>query len=581
MATREEIAQIRERADIVSVVSRYVNLRQSGKNFVAICPFHPDKRPSFTVSPEKNLFHCFGCGEGGDVFKFLMKIERLDFSEAVAKLAGELNIKIQKESPSRLDMLRELNRHACEYFRRNLNGRQGRSAKDYLRSRGFSEETLERFKLGYALPGWDGLLKALPGHEKALETLGLILKAKDGGYYDRFRDRVIFTIFSLSGEIVGFAGRALDNTEPIYLNISNTPLFEKSSILYGLNFARNHAKDAGLMILVEGYTDVLMCHQAGIKNAVASMGTSLTENQARLLKRFTERVIIAYDRDAAGKAASLRSMRSLRNMGLDVAVALLPIDQDPDSFIKSRGAEAFLKSINEAVPFHTFYIKHLLEIYAKESVAGKEAILREAGGFIKGVESLPQRRQIIRELAEELSLPEEEVELTLRMSSLRGAESFSSPRSDDTPLVAGDGWGPEEHILYFLLSGDLSVPRVIEEEISPENFSKYPEILRAVFEAWSEQGQFTHQMLLERLSAEEGNVITRLAMTPKSFSDTRKAIGDALTLLKYRAVKRRLDELKSSIKLADQAHEREEVVRLQRLQNQEAKRLKLLKQGKK
>lgn len=561
MASREEIAQIRERADIVSVVSRYVNLRQSGKNYLAICPFHPDKRPSFTVSPEKNLFHCFGCGEGGDVFKFLMKIERLDFSEAVARLAAELGIKLHTESPSRLEALKELNRRACEYFRGNLNGPQGRSAKAYLRSRGFSEGTLERFKLGYALPGWDGLLRALVGEEKALETLGLVLKAKDGGYYDRFRDRVIFTIFSLSGEIAGFAGRALDNTEPIYLNISNTPLFEKSNTLYGLNFARSPAKDAGFMILVEGYTDVLMCHQAGIENTVASMGTSLTENQARLLKRFADRVIIAYDRDAAGKAASLRGMRSLRNTGLDVAVALLPQGYDPDSLMRSLGADAFLRLINEAVPFHTFYINHLLEIYAKESVAGKEAILREAGSFIKGVNSLPQRRQIIRELAEELSLPEEEVELTLRLSSL--------PRSDGTPLVAGDGWGPEEHILYFLLSGDLPVSQAMEE-LSPEDFSKYPDILRAIFSTCELVDLPT---LLERLSAEDVNVITRLALTPKSFSDTRKAIGDALTLLKYRAVKRRVEELKSSIKRADRAHQREEVVRLQRLQDQEVKRL--------
>lgn len=571
MATREEIAQIRERADIISIASRYVNLRQSGKNYVALCPFHPDKKPSLTVSPEKNLFHCFGCGEGGDVFKFLMKIERLNFSEAVAKLAGICNIKLNTESPSRVDKLRKLNQRACEYFQRNLHSPQGRSAKEYLRSRGFSEETIEHFKLGYALPSWDGLLKALPGEEKALETLGLILKAKEGGYYDRFRDRIIFTIFSLSGEIAGFAGRALNGTQPTYLNISNTPLFEKSSILYGLNFARSAA--AGAIILVEGYTDVLMCHQAGIRNTVASMGTSLSENQARLLKRFAERVIIAYDRDAAGKMASLRGMRSLRNASLDVAVALLPSGYDPDSLIRSRGADAFSKSISEAVPFHTFYIRSLLEAYDKDTVMGQEAILREAGSFMRGVESLPQRRQLIRGLAEELNLPEEEVESSLARSCVH---TFSH-----TPLQTDDGWGPEEHIIYFLLSGDLPLSRAIKE-IEPSDFSRYPDVIRAIFEVSSEvaapQAQLPH-MLLERLSAEDANVITRLALQQPFFSDTQRAIDDALILLKYRGAERLVEELKSSIKRAEGADEREELMRLQRLYTQQIRKRELLKRG--
>lgn len=582
MGTREEIAQIRERADIINIVSRYVNLRQSGKNYVALCPFHPDKKPSFTVSPEKNLFHCFGCGEGGDVFKFLMKIERLDFSEAVAKLASELNIKLHTESPSRVDKLRGLNKRACEYFQRNLGSSQGRSAKEYLRGRGFSEETISRFKLGYAPPGWDGLLKTLAGEEKTLETLGLVLRAKEGGYYDRFRDRIIFTIFSLSGEIAGFAGRALNDTQPTYLNISNTPLFEKSSILYGLNFARSAAAaggsaagskqpQQGFIILVEGYTDVLMCHQAGIKNTVASMGTSLTENQARLLKRFTEKVIIAYDRDAAGKAASLRSMRCLRNAGLDVAVALLPLEQDPDSLIRSRGAEAFSQLIREAVPFHTFYINCLLEVYAKESVVGQEAILRETANFIKGIESLPQRRQLIRGLAEALNLPEEEIELALWHGP-------SKSIIEETHVNGSDGWGPEEHILYFLLSGELPVSRAMEE-VCVENFSKYPDIMKAIADVYSEEGRLTPQSLLERLSPQDANIITRLALTQRRFSDTPKAVADALAQLNYRRAQRLIEHLKSSIKRAELIKDHEELVRLQRIYTQEIRKRELLKRG--
>jgi len=559
MATREEIEEIRARANIVTLASRYLALKKSGKNFLAICPFHPDKKPSLAINPEKNLFHCFGCGEGGDVFKFLMKIEKLDFPEAVRRLAEELGVKLQEQPPSRWEKLKKLNERVCEYFQCNLLQRkEGRKAKEYLREeRGFTAQTIAKFKLGYALPGWDNLLNEFRTEREGLEALGLIIRAKDGGYYDRFRDRIMFTIFDLQGRVAGFAGRALRENqegEPKYINTPRTPLFEKGEILYGLNFARQAAPQE--LVLMEGYTDVIAAHQAGITNTVASMGTALTERQAQILRRYIPQVIIAYDRDAAGRAASLRGMRSLRNAGLEVKVALLPVGEDPDSLIKKRSPEAFIKLLEEAIPFHKFYLSCLLE-EGNLSLVGKERILKEAGNFLRGITSLPLKYEIIRELAEQLNLPEEEVELELKRGQALKVKVLAEE---------GDGaknWGPEEHVLYFLLQGDLPVSRLLAE-VELEDFSQYHDIISAIFALYEEQGEFTPQMLLESLDAESQRLITKLALTQLKFSHLDRAIEDSLARLKLSRLKREMEDFIKNLKRAEQQNDTEELARLQR-----------------
>jgi len=553
MAGRDEIELIRERADMLEIVSRYVNLKKAGKNYIGLCPFHQDKTPSFTVNPDKKLFHCFGCNEGGDIFQFLMKIERIDFSEALARLAAQTGVPIRRERASPLQKLKELNERVCVYFQTNLVSPAGQRARDYLKQRGFSQEIIEKFRLGYALARWDDLVKRFSDSLEALETLGLALRTKDGSPYDRFRDRVIFPIWSPTGEIIGFAGRSLSDEEPKYLNISNTPLFEKGTVLYGLNFARHAARDSQTLVIVEGYTDVISAHQAGIENVVAGMGTALTINQAHLIRRYASRVILAYDCDAAGRAATLRGMANLRNVELDVFVALLPIDHDPDSFVRAHGREAFLQILHRAVPFHEFYLQSLLEDHPVETVVGKEKILQNVREFLPTLASMAVRYEIIRELGRVLNLPEEDVARAVKSGKRVGIMA--------APGVGEPAWGPEEHLLYFVLQRDLPLSQ-LRAQLDIQDFTRYPEIARVLWELGDE---WTVEQVLDRLSAEDQGVVRRLLLSqpPWRESDRGRAREEALARMRRERVARRLARLREEVRAAEQAGDRERVWQLQ------------------
>jgi len=553
MAGRDEIELIRERADMLEIVSRYVTLKKAGKNYIGSCPFHQDKTPSFTVNPDKKLFHCFGCNEGGDLFQFLMKIERIDFAEALARLAAQTGVPIRRERASPLQKLKELNERVCIYFQTNLVSPAGQKAREYLRQRGLSKEIIEKFQLGYALPRWDDLVKKFPENAEALETLGLVVRSKDGSLYDRFRDRLIFPIWSPTGDIIGFAGRTLSDEEPKYLNISNTPLFEKGSVLYGLNFARGAAADSETLIIVEGYTDVMSAHQAGIENVVAGMGTALTQVQAQLLKRYATRVILAYDRDAAGRAATLRGMANLRNAGLDVMVALLPPGHDPDSFVRAYGREALAQLLQKSVPFHQFYLQSLLEDHSPTTVAGKEKILQNVREFLPTLASAALRHEIIRELGRVLNLPEEEVARAVKVSKRVGIMA--------TPDTGESAWGPEEHVLYLVLQGDLPFSQV-RAELDIRDFSRYPEIARAL---WELGDSGTVAQVLNRLSAEDQAVVRRLLLSrpPWRESDRAKVLQDALARMRRARVEKQLARLREEVRAAEQAGDRARVWQLQ------------------
>lgn len=553
MAGRDEIELIRERADMLEIVSRYVTLKRAGKNYIGSCPFHQDKTPSFTVNPDKKLFHCFGCNEGGDIFQFVMKIERIDFSEALARLAAQTGVSLRRERASPLQKLKELNERVCLYFQTNLVSPAGQRAREYLKQRSFSKEIIERFRLGYALPRWDDLVKRFSGEAEALETLGLALRSKEGSFYDRFRDRLIFPIWSPAGDIIGFAGRALGEEEPKYLNISNTPLFEKGTVLYGLNFARHAARDSATLIIVEGYTDVISMHQAGIENAVAGMGTALTLTQAQLLRRFASRVILAYDRDAAGRAATLRGLANLRNCDLDVSVALLPREHDPDSFVRAHGHEAFLQILTRAIPFHEFYLQSLLEDHPATTVAGKEKILQNVREFLPMLTSVAVRYEIIRELGRVLNLPEEEVARAVKTGKRAG---IMTP-----PAAEESAWGPEDQVLYFVLQGDLPLSTV-RERLDVQDFTQYPEIAHALWELGEE---WTVEELLAKLSTEDQVTVRRLVLRqpPLKESDRSRALAEAIGRLRQVRLEEQIARLREEVRAAERAGDRERVWQLQ------------------
>ncbi|AYE33347.1 DNA primase [Clostridium septicum] len=377
MQISEEILEkIKEQNDIVDVISESVRLKRSGRNFSGLCPFHNEKTPSFSVSQDKQIYKCFGCGEVGNVITFVMKTKNLPFVDAVKYLGERVNITIEDEkkgkSPitKKKELLYNLNVEAARFFFRNLVN--DNEAKEYFLNRGIKEETIKRFGLGFAKDSWNSLLLYLKKRgfkEELLLEAGLVsISQKSGNKYDRFRNRVIFPVFDYRGKVIGFGGRVLDDSKPKYLNSPETLVFQKGTNLYGLNFAIKNNLRERYFIIVEGYMDLITLHQYGITNVVASLGTALTVNQARLLKRYADKVIISYDADVAGQTATVRGLEILRDAGFEVRVLNIPQGKDPDEFVRSNGKEAFKNLINNAQPLIDYRLKR-----AEEGINFKES----------------------------------------------------------------------------------------------------------------------------------------------------------------------------------------------------------------
>lgn len=363
----EIIQKIKNENDVVDIVSEVVRLKRSGKNYMGLCPFHKEKSPSFSVSSDKQIYKCFGCGEAGNVFTFLMKYRNMDFIEAVKYLADRANITIEynddktRAYEEQKKRLYKLNVEAARFFYSNLV--KNKKAQKYFTARGISVSTMKRFGLGFAPDSWHSLLDGLKrkGYtELDMLNLGLIIKSEKGNMYDRFRNRIMFPVFDYSGRVIGFGGRVLDDSKPKYLNSPESLIFQKGINLYGLNFALKN-KSNRTFIIVEGYMDCISLHQYGITNVVASLGTALTERQAKLLRRYADKIIMAYDADGAGQAATIRGMEILRKEGLDVRIMSMPSGKDPDEFIRANGKEAFLRIADKAMSLIDYKIKKAAE----------------------------------------------------------------------------------------------------------------------------------------------------------------------------------------------------------------------------
>jgi DNA primase len=546
---RGDIRAIKERIDPIAVISRYVSLKKAGSSHKGKCPFHKDDTPSFVVSPEKGLWHCFGCGEGGDIVSFLMKIERISFVEAAQRLAAEAGVEFHATADGEdRDRMRDAMAAAAAHFAGNLRGEQGRRTREYLIERGYDEDIWATYGLGYALPGWDGLKRALKPTfgERLLIDLGLLVEG-ERGTYDRFRDRTIFTVFDLSGRPIAFGGRAFDG-EPKYLNSPRTPLFDKGRTLYGLSWSRESMAATRAAILVEGYTDVLTLHGAGLTNAVASMGTALTQGQADLLARFVDDVTIVYDRDAAGSAAAQRGMQILGNSGLEVRVARLDEGQDPDDMVRQGGAAAMHEALDKASAFYEFYVEELRSRHDPTSIGGKERILAEAREFAGGVRSLPQRQAFASELSGLLDLPGDGIMREL----WRGRRLRPAAEAAFTPSEA---WTPEEDLLVLLLRGEIDWKRV-SSLLSVDDFSEANQpIAQALAE--SEDTPNISEMV-ERLDEEAGRRVSRYALATVQFDDVEKATDDALLrLVQIPSLDRRIADLDVRIEACERSGDRE------------------------
>ncbi|MBI6871734.1 DNA primase [Clostridium aciditolerans] len=408
MISEDVIQRVKEENDIVDVISETVKLKRAGRNYSGLCPFHHEKTPSFSVSVDKQIYKCFGCGEAGNVITFVMKTKNLNFPEAVKLLADRVNIDLELDHDNdnknnNFEKLYTLNVESARYFFNCL--QKDDTAKKYLINRGITEATIRKFGLGYSIDRWDGLIRHLKAKrytELDMLTAGLVIKSQKGSYYDRFRNRIIFPVFNYKGKVIGFGGRVLDDSKPKYLNSPETSLFKKGINLYGLNFAIKN-NNSRMFIIVEGYMDCISLHQHGITNAVASLGTALTMNQAKLMKRYADKVIISYDADSAGQMATLRGLEILKKAGLDVRVLIVPQGKDPDEFIRNNGKEAFLKLIQEALPL----IDYRINVLKNElNLSDSDDIVKYAEKTLEMLEELdPLEKEVyIKRLSEETKI---------------------------------------------------------------------------------------------------------------------------------------------------------------------------------
>ena len=432
------VAHVRDAANIVDVIAEYVALRKTGKNFIGLCPFHADKKPSFTVSEEKQIFHCFGCGQGGNVFSFLIQHNNLSFPEAVGFLAQKYGIEIptrkmshtQKKELKEKERLFKINKEAADYFKGILSHpSSGKQAREYLGKRQMTPEVIDRFMLGYAPQSWTGLTqyfsrRGVPRDD--LEKTGLVV-AKNGRYYDRFRDRIIFPIVDIHETVLGFGGRCLDDSLPKYLNSPDTPVYHKSRTLYGLHVAKEACRQSGSVFIVEGYFDLLALHCHGIQSVVATLGTAMTRQHVRIMKGYARQMILVFDSDEAGIKAAERSLPLFLEEKVDPRILILPEGKDPDSYVFEVGADGFLKATEKALGVIPFLIASAIKEHGL-SLEGKvriiEALKGPLGSLLDGV----SRSVYIRDLAERLDIDESAILEQVRASATKDKKAVSSPK---------------------------------------------------------------------------------------------------------------------------------------------------------
>ena len=420
------IQEITERTDIADLVSRYVNLKRSGNDFLGLCPFHSEKTPSFRVTPSKQMFYCFGCQKGGGAVQFLMQIENLTFVDAVKKLGAECGVAVadehmqdDKAEKKRKAML-SANKEAARFFYSCLSKDTGLAARQYLKSRQLLPELIKKFGIGFAPDTWDSLKKHLLSKgfsEQLLVEAGLLSRTERGSTYDKFRNRVMFPIMDITGNVIGFGGRVLDDSKPKYLNTADTPVFDKSANLYALNYSKNDK--SGQVIVVEGYMDVVTLYQYGIERAVASLGTALTSRQARLLKRYAKEVVLCYDGDGAGVKAAHRAIGLLREAEVKAKIVTLNGAKDPDEYCKKFGVEQFLTSIQEAKTPVLYKIAALKENYDTSQPEQQTEFLIAVADEIAQLKEPVERDVYTREIASKYMISEEAITSQVKKAVLR------------------------------------------------------------------------------------------------------------------------------------------------------------------
>jgi len=555
------LEEIRNRCDIVDIVSEYVHLKPAGKGFKGLCPFHGEKTPSFMVSPEKQLFHCFGCGEGGNVFNFLMKYERLSFFEAVKMLAQKSGVPLpvdeEKEDilHKKKERLYKLNNLVVNYYRECLfRTNQGKKVINYLKKRGINDTSVEKYKLGYAPPSWDALTNFLKKKGYTYEELikaGLIKKSKtEGKYIDYFRDRIIFPIFNLSGRVIGFGGRVLDGSLPKYINSPETLVYNKGSNLYSLNFAKEDIRKKNCIIVVEGYTDVLITQQYGFNNIAASLGTALTTKQIDLIKRFTDTVLIAYDADSAGNMATLRSLDLLVKSGLEVKVIDLPLGYDPADFLIKKGRKPFQNLIDKSLSLIDYKLKLLYSKYSIKTIEGKVKVIKEILPTLSVMGDEDEVRAQTKKISEELKLSDEAIRIDLvkyKKGLREFIPSFINPDSEDGNVKA-------EKILIGCMLENEQIARDILTKLKAEDFSVllHRQIVTAIEKNLKDDKIVDSQKVIDYLNDDKAaKLISKILMKENITFDERIISGYVDTINNFKLIQGRKN-LEKRAKILDE-----------------------------
>ncbi len=581
MFSDDIISRVRDSIDIVDLVSGYVSLKKAGKNHVGLCPFHAEKTPSFSVNPDKQIFHCFGCGVGGDVFKFIELQEGLNFPEAVRSLAVRSGITLPTETRSRLDRKTEDERSsllsiiadAAGYFRQELEGPSGIPARAYLAKRGVSTTVESEFALGFARPEWDSLFRFLKqkGHAPVLaEKAGLIVKRSEGdGYYDRFRGRIIFPIQNIAGKVIAFGGRVMDDSLPKYLNSPETPLYSKSNVLYCLDKAKEAARKNDHFIIVEGYLDAIACHQHGVRNATATLGTALTEGHLRLMRRFTKNLKLIFDPDAAGVKAALRSFDLLAGSGMNVKVVSLPDGDDPDTFLKKRGYDSFINCLKEAVPLMDFILSHVVKGGAAATIGEKIEQSGEMLGFISKLPSSIEQNHYLKKTAEALDVSERDLRLELtkrfKHESTKTVPTSASPR-DRRPK--------SEETLIHLMLRDEKIARSLQGQIQPQDFTDplYRRAVQRIFDTLNAHGALELSVLFREGDDELKKLFSYYAVLEMVDENPEQSCKDCVDFIKQQDPEKKMEALKKAILEAESRGDAEATRRLLEEQNALGKR---------
>ncbi|NLP17569.1 MAG: DNA primase [Firmicutes bacterium] len=566
--------RVRDANDIVDIIGERVQLKRQGKNYIGLCPFHQEKTPSFTVSPEKQLFYCFGCQVGGDVFKFIELWEKTDFRGSLEILAERAGIPLREQTPreqkrqqERKSLYKVLNLAARYYQHTFLNSSTAEETRAYCTRRGIKEKTARTFELGYAPPGWDHLIRFFTQRDYSTEILlkaGLVLPGKAGGYYDRFRHRLIFPIRDHRGRVVAFGGRVVDDSQPKYLNSPETSIYSKRDNLYGLHIAADGIRQQGWVLIVEGYLDAIMVHQSGWTNVVASLGTALTGEQAKLLARYSRRVLMAYDADAAGQEAALRSFRLLRQLGCQVQVVPLPEGSDPDSHLRREGVASFAELLENSLSLVEYRLKTLQEKHDLSQLEEKVRAVDTLIPLLLEIDHQVEREILVKKIAAVVAVSEDSIWTEIRQYRGRAAKKgrqrdrISLGRNNieqdfhnkpNTARIKPAYLQAQEVLLSFCLFDDDTRQEIIKE-LSWQQFTEgaHRELARAIWKVQQEKGLTPAGILAQVGTPEAKTLLSQLSLEDDYFLEQKeKRLRDCLFAVKRKQLEDQIKARKEQI----------------------------------